>query len=32
MTNIRLARAFIEAVCAYDGNALKVKSWQEYEN
>ena len=32
MTNVRLARAFIEAFCAYNGKSLKVKSWQEYES
>jgi len=32
MTNVRLARAFVEAVCAYMDQPLKVKSWQEYEN
>ncbi len=32
MTNARLAKAFIEAVCAMDLEDIKIKSWQEYNN
>ena len=32
MTNVRLAKAFIEAFCAYKDKAIKVKSWQEYNS
>lgn len=30
MTNIRLAKAFIEAFCALSQEDVKIKSWQEY--
>lgn len=30
MTNIRLAKAFIEAFCALGEQDIKIKSWQEY--
>ena len=30
MTNVRLAKAFIEAFCAYRDQPLPIKSWQEY--
>ena len=30
ITNVRLAKAFIEAFCAYKDKPMKVKSWQEY--
>ena len=30
MTNVRLAKAFIEAFCAMKLNDIKIKSWQEY--
>ncbi|MBO7590877.1 MAG: carbamoyl phosphate synthase large subunit, partial [Prevotella sp.] len=30
MTNVRLAKAFIEAFTAMDENDIKIKSWQEY--
>jgi len=30
MTNARLAKAFIEAVCAMKLEDIKIKSWQEY--
>lgn len=32
MTNVRLAKAFIEAFCALELNELKIKSWQEYNS
>ena len=32
MTNVRLAKAFIEAFCTMKGEPIKVKSWQEYNN
>ena len=32
MTNVRLAKAFIEAFCAYKDKKMKVKSWQEYNS
>ena len=32
MTNVRLAKAFIEAFCAYRDQPLPVKSWQEYNS
>jgi len=32
MTNVRLAKAFIEAFTAIDENDIKIKSWQEYNN
>ncbi len=31
MTNVRLAKAFIEAFCTLSLNDIKIKSWQEYE-
>ena len=31
MTNVRLAKAFIEAFCAMKQEDIKVKSWQEYD-
>ena len=31
MTNVRLAKAFIEAFCSMSLNDIKIKSWQEYE-
>ena len=30
MTNVRLAKAFIEAFCALKMEDIKIKSWQEY--
>ena len=30
MTNVRLAKAFIEAFCSLGLNDIKIKSWQEY--
>lgn len=30
MTNVRLAKAFVEAFCTLDENDLQIKSWQEY--
>ena len=30
MTNVRLAKAFIEAFCSMSLNDIKIKSWQEY--
>ena len=30
MTNVRLAKAFIEAFTTLDENDLQIKSWQEY--
>ena len=32
MTNVRLAKAFIEAFTAMGLNDIKIKSWQEYNN
>ncbi len=32
MTNVRLAKAFIEAFCTMKGESIKVKSWQEYNS
>ena len=32
MTNVRLAKAFIEAFTAMSLNDIKIKSWQEYNN
>ena len=32
MTNVRLAKAFIEAFCALSLDDVKIKSWQEYNN
>ena len=32
MTNVRLAKAFIEAFCALRMEDIKIKSWQEYNN
>ena len=32
MTNVRLAKAFIEAFCALKLEDIKIKSWQEYNN
>lgn len=32
MTNVRLAKAFIEAFCAISQNDVKIKSWQEYNS
>jgi carbamoyl-phosphate synthase large subunit len=32
MTNVRLAKAFIEAFTALNENDIKIKSWQEYNN
>ncbi|MBP5277236.1 MAG: carbamoyl-phosphate synthase (glutamine-hydrolyzing) large subunit [Prevotella sp.] len=32
MTNVRLAKAFIEAFCTMKGEPIKVKSWQEYNS
>jgi len=32
MTNVRLAKAFIEAFCALKQEDIKVKSWQEYNS
>ena len=31
MTNVRLAKAFIEAFTAMSENDIKIKSWQEYD-
>ncbi len=31
MTNVRLAKAFIEAFCTLSLDDIKIKSWQEYE-
>jgi carbamoyl-phosphate synthase large subunit len=30
MTNVRLAKAYIEAFTALGENDIKIKSWQEY--
>jgi carbamoyl-phosphate synthase large subunit len=30
MTNVRLAKAFIEAFTALKEDEIKIKSWQEY--
>ena len=32
MTNVRLAKAFIEAFCALREDDIKIKSWQEYNS
>ena len=32
MTNVRLAKAFIEAFCAMKMEDVKIKSWQEYNS
>jgi carbamoyl-phosphate synthase large subunit len=32
MTNVRLAKAFIEAFTAMSLDDVKIKSWQEYNN
>ena len=32
MTNVRLAKAFIEAFCALKEEDIKIKSWQEYNS
>ncbi len=32
MTNVRLAKAFIEAFCALRVDDIKIKSWQEYNS
>ena len=32
MTNVRLAKAFIEAFCAMKLSDIKIKSWQEYNS
>ena len=32
MTNVRLAKAFIEAFCAISEQDIKIKSWQEYNS
>ena len=32
MTNVRLAKAFIEAFTAMNLDDVKIKSWQEYNN
>ena len=32
MTNVRLAKAFIEAFCAIKLEDIKIKSWQEYNS
>ena len=32
ITNVRLAKAFIEAFTAMSENDIKIKSWQEYNN
>ena len=32
MTNVRLAKAFIEAFTAMTEDDIKIKSWQEYDN
>jgi carbamoyl-phosphate synthase large subunit len=32
MTNVRLAKAFIEAFTALSEDEIKIKSWQEYNN
>ena len=32
MTNVRLAKAFIEAFCALSLEDIKIKSWQEYNS
>ncbi|MBR3473410.1 MAG: carbamoyl-phosphate synthase (glutamine-hydrolyzing) large subunit [Prevotella sp.] len=32
MTNVRLAKAFIEAFCEYKDKPLTVKSWQEFNS
>ncbi|MBR3078768.1 MAG: carbamoyl-phosphate synthase (glutamine-hydrolyzing) large subunit [Prevotella sp.] len=32
MTNVRLAKAFIEAFTALDESSIKIKSWQEYNS
>ena len=31
MTNVRLAKAFIDAFCTLKLKDIKIKSWQEYE-
>ena len=30
MTNVRLAKAFIDAFCSMKLDDIKIKSWQEY--
>ena len=32
MTNVRLAKAFIEAFCTMSVDDIQIKSWQEYNN
>ena len=32
LTNVRLAKAFIEAFCSMGEDDIKIKSWQEYES
>ena len=32
MTNVRLAKAFIEAFCSLKESDIQIKSWQEYTN
>ena len=32
MTNVRLAKAFIEAFTALSQDDIKIKSWQEYNS
>ena len=32
LTNVRLAKAFIEAFCSMGENDIKIKSWQEYDS
>ncbi len=32
MTNVRLAKAFIEAFCSLKEKDIQIKSWQEYTN
>ena len=32
MTNVRLAKAFIEAFCSMSLEDIQIKSWQEYNN
>jgi carbamoyl-phosphate synthase large subunit len=32
MTNVRLAKAFIEAFTAMSQDDIKIKSWQEYNS
>jgi len=31
MTNVRLAKVFIEAFCTMSENQIPIKSWQEYD-